>query len=94
MAVVELAVITGGKFIGKGGPKFVDARGSDCGGASGDKSRTFDLSGVATNEIRYLQGAYLHYPDYSKATVGGVSRITFVNRVYDQFYLRVYYWDD
>ena len=73
-------------------PRFVSVRGSDCTGTHGTTSRTYDLSGVAVNEVLYVQGAYLHSPDYSKSTVGGVTRFTFNNKVYDPFYIDVYYW--
>ena len=82
----------GGPGIEKTAPRIVIARGSDCGGTHGTTGRTLNLSGVAINEVIYVQGAYLHDPDYSKSTVGGVSRITFTNKVYDPFYIDIYYW--
>ena len=67
--------------------------GSTCAGASGTNNRTLDLSGVAVSEIIHVQGAYLHpSSDYTKATVGAVSRLTFINKVYDNFVISVYYW--
>jgi hypothetical protein len=69
------------------------ARGSDCSGAEGGTGRALTMSGVSLNEIIYAQGGF-QYPgtDYAKATVGGVSVITFNGEVYNEFYIQVFYW--
>ncbi|MFH1638427.1 MAG: hypothetical protein ABIB71_08430 [Candidatus Woesearchaeota archaeon] len=91
-----MALVKGGGILAPGtegiAPRFVVLRGSDCTGTHGTNNRTFDLSGVTVNEFVYVQGSFLHAPDYSKATVGSASRITLINKVYDQFYIEVYYW--
>lgn len=91
-----MALVKGGGIFAPGtegiAPRTFFARGSDCSGTHGSNNRTLTLSGVSVNEILYVQGAYLHSPDYSKATSGGNSVLTFNNKVYDQFYITVYYW--
>lgn len=72
---------------------FALYNGSNCTGTSGTINRTLDLSGVAVSEILHVQGSYLHpSSDYTKATVGSVSRLTFINKLYDNFIISVYYW--
>ena len=90
-----MVVIDGGEGVGVAAepPKYIEIRGDAFSGSHGETSRTVDLSGVAVNEIIYVQGAFVHSPDYSKTTVASVSRLTFNNKIYDQFYVSVYYWE-
>lgn len=76
-----------------GAPTIENKTGADCTGVHGANNRTLDLAALATDELIIAQSSPL-YPtqDYTKATVGGVSRITFLNKVYDEFFIRVLYW--
>lgn len=67
--------------------------GSDCTGVNGANNRTVDITRLATNELIFIAGAFL-YPtnDYTSASVGGVTRYTFLNKVYQQFKIRILYW--
>lgn len=67
--------------------------GADLAGATGTTNRTLSISAKASSEIIFVQGAYLHPTvDYTKTTVLGVSQYTFINKVYDSFYIQIYYW--
>ena len=86
-------LVKAGQVSAASATNFALYAGSDCAGASGSNNRTLDLSGVAVSEIIHVQGAYLHPSnDYTKATVGAVSRLTFINKVYDSFNISIYYW--
>ena len=74
-------------------PTTYSKLGSDCAGSSGTANRTLDLADEAANEIIFVQGSFLHpTQDYTKALVGGVSRYTFINKVYNNFFIEVFYW--
>jgi len=80
----------------KGGftePTLGSSNGSDLSGSNGATNRTLNLGGVSKREIVFVQGRFLHpIQEYTKATVGGVSQITFLGKVYDQHYIEIYYW--
>jgi len=78
---------------GEGPPVIENKRGSDLTGVHGAANRTYDLKYKSEKEIIYVQGAFL-YPtaDYTKSTVGGITRLTFLNKVYDELYIRIIYW--
>jgi hypothetical protein len=88
-----MVLVRGGKLSATDtAPSIFYALGSNCTGTTGTTGRTLTLSGVATSEMVYVQGAYLFPADYSKATVASKSVLTFQNKVYDQFQIYVYYW--
>jgi len=79
--------------VGNIAPVLSPRLGSDCSGSHGTKNRTLSISSVAAQEIIFVQGSYLYLGlDYTKATVGGVTQYTFLNRVYDNFHIRIYHW--
>ena len=88
-----MVVVRGGDIQSVASPTLLSKRGSDCSGVNGANNRTLGIGVVTFNEIVFVQGAFLTPAvDYTKATVGAESVITFINKVYDTFYIRVYYW--
>ena len=74
-------------------PSVFYAKGSDCGGADQTKNRTLSVSGVSAGEMIFIQRSFQYIgDDYTKATVAGVTQYTFLNKIYNQFILRIYYW--
>ena len=74
-------------------PSVFYAVGSDCSGADQTKNRTLSVSGVSAGEMIFIQRAYQYVgADYSKTTIGGVTQFTFLNKIYNNFTLRIYYW--
>jgi len=88
-----MVIVKGGLDPGGISPQIADKAGSDCGGTAGTVNRTLSIDHIALNELVFVAGAML-YPttDYTKATVGGVTQYTFLNKIYNQFKIRIFYW--
>lgn len=76
-------------------PSLQSSRGSNCEGTSGTTGRKLSLTGIAgTGELVHVQGAfYTPIADYTKATSGTISVLTFLNKVYDNNYIEVCWWE-
>ena len=88
-----MVIVEGGLDIGGISPQIANKDGSDCGGTTGTANRTLSLDHIALNELIFVAGAVL-YPtsDYTKATVAGATQYTFLNKIYNQFKIRIFYW--
>lgn len=88
-----MALIKAGKYVGTDFLYITNVRGSDCSGSHGDNNRAYTISSIAAEEIIFSQGVHL-FPgvDYTKSNSATASTYTFVNKVYDGFYIRVYWW--
>jgi hypothetical protein len=86
-------LIKGGGAASATGILSLAKTGEDLTGNHGDANRTYDLPITSVGEQVFIQGKYLHpVLEYTKSVVGGVSRLTFLSKIYNQMNLIVYYW--
>lgn len=70
------------------------SRGSDCTGTDGDTGRVLTLNNTSLTTIVQVWkgGRYMHSADITVAHNSTSSTVTFINEVYDDDYIEVFYF--